>query len=85
MARDDVGLGPLWVAGAWLISARIRRLAQRRNVAYRPMRMHPSGADLDVLGRLVGEGRLKPVIDRVHPFDEIGDALAHVEGGRAKG
>jgi alcohol dehydrogenase len=83
--REDVGLGPLWAAGAWVISAKIRRQARRRGVSYRLMLMHPSGDDLNLLARLVDEGQLKPVIDRVLPFQQIADALAYVEQSRTKG
>ena len=85
MVRDDVGLGPLWAAGAWAISAKIRHQARRKGVSYRLMLMHSSGDDLDLLSRLVDEGRLKPLIDRVLPFQQIADGLADVEEGHAKG
>jgi alcohol dehydrogenase len=85
MVRVDVGLGPLWTAGAWTISAKIRRQARRRGVSYRCMLMHPSRDDLNLLSRLVDDGQLKPVIDRVFPFEQIADALAYVEQGRTKG
>ena len=85
MVREDVGLGPLWAAGAWALSTKIRRLARRKGVSYRLMLMHPSGDDLNLLAHLVDDGHLKPVIDRVLPFRQIPDALAHVEQGRAKG
>lgn len=85
VVREDVGLGPLWAAGAWVISARIRHQARRRRVTYRALVMHESGHDLDLLSRLVDSGQLKPVIDRVFPFQQIGDALAYVEQGRTKG
>jgi NADPH:quinone reductase-like Zn-dependent oxidoreductase len=83
--REDVGLGPIWAAGAWLISTRIRHKARSKKVSYRLMLMHPSGDDLDLLARLVDEGHLKPVIDQVLPFDRIADAMAHLEAGHAKG
>ena len=85
MVREDVGLGPLWAAAAWALSTKIRRLARRKGVSYRPMLMHPSGDDLNLLAGLVDGGHLKPVIDQVLPFQQIPDALAHVEQGRAKG
>ena len=85
MVREDVGLGRFWVAGAWAISAKIRRQARRRRVGYRCMLMHPSGDDLSLLARLVDEGQLKPVIDQVFPFPQIADALSHVEQGHTKG
>jgi alcohol dehydrogenase len=47
--------------------------------------MHPSGDDLDVLARLVDGGQLKPVTDRVFPFEQIADAFAYLEEGHAKG
>jgi alcohol dehydrogenase len=47
--------------------------------------MHPSGADLEVLSGLVDDGRLRPVIDRVFPFEQIADAFAYLEQGHAKG
>jgi alcohol dehydrogenase len=84
-ASVDVGLGPVWTAAAWAISAKIRRQAQRRGVGYRCMLMHPSGDDLDLLAGLVDEGQLKPVIDRVFPFEQIADAFAYLEQGHAKG
>jgi NADPH:quinone reductase-like Zn-dependent oxidoreductase len=71
MVREDVGLGPLWAAGAWALSTKIRRLARRKGVSYRLMLMHSSGDDLNVLAGFVDEGHLKPVIDRVLPFQQI--------------
>jgi len=37
------------------------------------------------LARLVDGGQLKPVTDRVFPFQQIADAFAYLEQGRAKG
>jgi NADPH:quinone reductase-like Zn-dependent oxidoreductase len=85
MAREDLGLGPMWAAGAWVISSRTRHLARRKGVSYRGLVMHESGDDLDLLSRLVDSGQLKPVIDRVFPFQQIGDGLAYIEQGRTKG
>jgi NADPH:quinone reductase-like Zn-dependent oxidoreductase len=69
----------------WVVSARVRRQARRHGVGYRFLFMHPSGADLALLARLVDEQRLKAVIDRTFPFAEIADAFAYLEQGRAKG
>lgn len=41
--------------------------------------------DLRELTECLANGTLKPVIDRTYPFDEIMDAIAHLETGRARG
>jgi NADPH:quinone reductase-like Zn-dependent oxidoreductase len=84
-ARDDLGMGRLLTALVWVANTKIRRRSRRRGVSYRPLMMHPSGGDLDVLARLVDGDQLKPVTDRVFPFEQIPDAFAYLEEGQAKG
>ncbi|MEG3626444.1 NADP-dependent oxidoreductase [Streptomyces poriticola] len=81
----DLDAGPLAAALFGLMSAKVRRQAKAHGVAYRYLFMHPSGADLRALADLVDRGRLRTVTDRVFPFEEIADAFAHLERGRAKG
>ena len=47
--------------------------------------MRPSGADLAYLSSLIESRQLEVVIDRIFPFDQIKEALAYLETGRAKG
>jgi NADPH:quinone reductase-like Zn-dependent oxidoreductase len=47
--------------------------------------MRPSGEQLREIGALIDAGVVRPVLDRVFPFDETIAALAYVETGRAKG
>lgn len=84
-ARKDLGRGPLLAALFWFASYGLRAAARRHGVRYRYLFMHPSGAELAELGHLVERGELTPVIDRVFPFAEIGEAFAYLESGRAKG
>ncbi|MCW2478239.1 SDR family NAD(P)-dependent oxidoreductase [Candidatus Symbiopectobacterium sp. NZEC135] len=44
-----------------------------------------SAEQLSEIGSLIESGAIKPIIDRVFPFDATADALAYVETGRAKG
>ena len=81
----DMGKGALMAAVLSAASAKIRGQARRAGVGYRYLFMHPSGADLSVLAGLVAKGELKPVTDRVFPFEQIADAFAYLEQGRAKG
>ena len=47
--------------------------------------MSASGIQLDEITKLIDSGDLRPIVDRTYPFDEAPQALAHVEGARAKG
>lgn len=45
----------------------------------------PNKGDLERAAALVGEGRLRPIIDRVFPLQEVAQALAFLERGQARG
>ena len=47
--------------------------------------MRASGEQLRQIADLIDAGAIRPVIDRVFPFDETREALAYVETGRSKG
>lgn len=84
-ARRDLGRGTALAALFWLASYGLRTRARKHGVAYRYLFMHPSGAELAELAQLIEDGKLEPVIDRVFPFEEIAQAFAYLESGRAKG
>ena len=81
----DLDRGPLLEALFWLASAKIRREAHRRGVRYRYRFMHPSGVDLEFLGGLAQREDLSVVVDRVYSLEQIAEAFAYLEQGRAKG
>jgi len=84
-ARRDLEAGPGLTALFWLISMKWRMLARRHGVTYRYKFMHPSGAQLAELADMIAKDELQIVVDRVFPFEAIGDAFAYLEKGRAKG
>ena len=47
--------------------------------------MTASGDDLAHVGRLVEAGTVTPVIDRTYTFEDLADALLHLETGHARG
>lgn len=68
-----------------LLSAGVRRKARARGVGYAFLFMQASGSQLREITRLIEAGAIRPVIDRVFPFEATNQALAHVDAGRAKG
>lgn len=68
-----------------LMSWKIRRRAAGRRVDYSFLFMRPDGAQLAAIGELLAARRLRPVIDRVFPFDEARAALDYLAWGHAKG
>lgn len=79
------GFGFLLQCLTALLSLKIRKKAKRRGVDYSFLFMKADGAQLEKIGALVDSGHVRPVIDRVFPFEKTNDALAYVETGRAKG
>jgi NADPH:quinone reductase-like Zn-dependent oxidoreductase len=84
-AIKDLGDRRALSAVFWLISYGIRSRARRAGVSYRYLFMHPSGTDLAQLAELIEQEKLKVVVDKTYPLADISDALAYLEGGRAKG
>jgi len=68
-----------------LLSAGVRRQAKGRGVGYSFLFMKASGSQLQEITRLIDAGLIRPVIDRVFPFESTNEAMAYVEAGRAKG
>lgn len=67
------------------LSYRIRKAAKRHEVSYSFVFMRPDGGQLSQIAALIDAGAIKPVIDRVFPFESTKEALAYVETGRVKG
>jgi alcohol dehydrogenase len=84
-AREDLSAGPMLVAAVRIANSRIRRQTRCAGISYRSLLMRPSGEDLGVLADMVERDQLKPIIDRVFPFDQIADAFTYLEEGHAKG
>jgi NADPH:quinone reductase-like Zn-dependent oxidoreductase len=68
-----------------LLSRKIIRRARKRGIKYSFLFVHPDGSQLAEIGELLQAGRIRPVIDKVFPFDQAKEALAYLEKGRAKG
>ena len=68
-----------------LLSSGIRRRAKSRGVGYSFLFMSANGVQLREITRLIEAGAIRPVIDKVFPFESTNEAMTYVEAGRAKG
>lgn len=68
-----------------MMSRKIISLAKKRQVNYSFLFVRPDGAQLSEIGKLLESEHIKPVIDRVFPFEQAKDALSYLAQGRARG
>ncbi|MGO9391344.1 zinc-binding dehydrogenase, partial [Rhodoblastus sp.] len=81
----DFGLNPFLKLVIRLLSRGVRNKARSLGVRYSFLFMRADGRQLGEIASLIESGAIRPVVDKVFPFEATGDALAYVESGRAKG
>lgn len=68
-----------------LISLKVRKKAKQQSVTFSFLFMRAQGDQLSRITELIELGIIKPVIDKVFPFEQTNEALTYVETGRTKG
>ena len=68
-----------------LLSRSIRNKSRAWGVNYAFLFMRAQGQQLGAITSLIESGAIRPVVDKVFPFEKTGEALAYVETGRARG
>jgi NADPH:quinone reductase-like Zn-dependent oxidoreductase len=68
-----------------LLSFGIRKKAKRCRVSYSFLFMRANGNQLSRITSLIEAGIIRPVMDRVFPWEATNEALAYIETGRSKG
>lgn len=81
----DMGLSWILRQVVRLLSYRIRKKAKHHRISYSFLFMRANGNQLREITSLIDSGIIRPVVDRVFPFESTNEALAYVETGRAKG
>jgi NADPH:quinone reductase-like Zn-dependent oxidoreductase len=82
---EELGLNFLLKLVMRFLSGAARRKAEALGVRYSFLFMRAHGQQLSQITSLIESGVIRPVVDKVFPFEKTGDALAYVETGRAKG
>ncbi len=70
------------------ISVRSRKAtgaARRHNARYEYLFVRADGEQLREITQLVERGAIKPLVDKMFPLENVRDALAYSESGRATG
>ena len=79
------GLHPIIVFAIRMLSRKTLAAARRRNARYEYFFVRADGEQLSHITRLVESGAITPLVDRVFRLEEVRDALAYSEAGRATG
>ena len=67
------------------LSAGIRKKAKRLGVNFSFLFMWAQGEQLSEITKLIEAGVIKPVMDKLFPFEQTNEAMSYAETGRAKG
>jgi len=80
-------IGASWIIRTVLsiLSSGIRRKAKKKGVDYQFLFMKSSGKQLEQITKLIEDGHIKTVIEKVYSFSQTNEAMKHVASGRAKG
>ncbi|KAA9346446.1 NADP-dependent oxidoreductase [Larkinella humicola] len=81
----EIGLNWLLNMVMFFLSYTTKRKAKALGVTYSFLFMRADGNQLAKITRLIDDQIIRPVMDKVFPFNEANEALAYVESGRAKG
>jgi alcohol dehydrogenase len=81
----EIGLNAILKIVMFFLSFTTKRQAKRLGVDYSFLFMRAEGSQLGKITELINAGIIRPVMDKIFPFDEANEALAYVESGRAKG
>ena len=68
-----------------VLSFGIRKIARRQRVTYSFVLMRANGDQLSQITSLIESAIIRPVIDRIFPFEATKEALSYLDTGRARG
>jgi alcohol dehydrogenase len=79
------GLNPIIVFAIRVLSRKTLAAARKYKARYEYFFVRADGEQLREIARLVESGTITPLVDKVFRLDEVRDALAYSESGRATG
>ena len=80
-----IGLSWFLKTAIFFLSNKVRKQAKKLHVEYSFLFMQANGKQLSEIGKLIESGVIRPIVDKVFPFELTNEAISFVSGGRAKG
>ena len=80
-----IGLSWFMKTAIFFLSKKVKRLAKKLKIDYSFLFMQANGKQLSEISSLIEAGVVRPVIDKVFPFEQTNEAMSYVASGRAKG
>lgn len=81
----EIGLNLFLKLAVYLLGRGVRKKAKSLGVRYSFLFMRAQGQQLSRITSLIESDVIRPVVEKVFPFEMTREALAYVETGRAKG
>lgn len=81
----EIGLSWLMKTAIYFLSRKVRSQAKKLNVDYSFLFMLANGKQLSEIGKLIETVVIRPIVDKIFPFEQMNEAMSYVESGRAKG
>lgn len=81
----EIKLNAIMKIVVFFLSYAVRKKAKRLGVHFSFLFMKASGEQLTHITSLLDDGVIRPVVDKIFPFEKTNDALSYIESGRAKG
>lgn len=81
----EIGLSWFMKIVILFLSRKVRSQAKKIGVDYSFLFMQANGKQLSEIGKLIETGVIRPVVDKVFPFEQMNEAISYVSNGRAKG
>jgi len=82
---EEIGLSWFMKTAISFLSRKVRKQAKQLGVDYSFLFMQANGKQLSEVGSLIDAGVIRPVLDKVFPFEQMNEAMSYVQSGRAKG
>ena len=81
----EIGLSWFMKTVIFFLSNKVIKQAKKLNVDYSFLFMQANGKQLSEIGKLIDADVIRPVVDKIFPFEQTNEAMSYVESGRAKG